>query len=318
MKLTDFVLIFIMIISPFVLVLRIQSDNLQNSAFRNIVVNRYLDAAVEDASNAMIIRGDGGKVTISREKAIEAFHTSLFTNFNVLNNEAERNRFAVFVPVIALIDYDGYYVCSMEEYLNISGEKEQKMVWKPKKTYTYERDGYVYIFTLDQKVTVYNSVSNEFTVGMRKELEPVIGEDIIQDTEIFEQVRKRTIVEALKIDITEAINLHNAYAVHFGITYCFSPPSISDADWYKNIEDVGFLAFFQGLPTGLNGEYYNNFALGAARIVRKSKYFIQEAQNGLLYYHREQCAELSEKDKVYDTREECALKGAFPCPLCTP
>lgn len=318
MKVTDISILFVIIILPFVQILRIQTDNLQNTAYKNMVIDRYLDAAVEDASEAMVIRGEYNKVAFSRDKAFSAFCSTMFANFHVLGNEADQDRLMLYIPVMVLVDYDGYWVCSMEEYTNSEGNKEEKMVWKPKKPYGYESNGYVYLFTLDRQVKVLDISANRFYEGTQQDLKGDVPEEIILKDDLFEEVRKRTIMEAIKREVNDAINAHNTYANRYGITYRFSPPSISDGDWYKNIEDIGFLAFFQGIPTGLRGMRYNSFALGAARIVRKGHYYIQQDANGLFYYHRETCSELTQREEVFDSPQECAMEGAFPCHNCTP
>ena len=73
MKITDIAIIFILITLPFLLLFRIKSDNLQSVEFQSIVLNKYIDTAVEDASIAMVTRGENDKVTISRDKALDAF-----------------------------------------------------------------------------------------------------------------------------------------------------------------------------------------------------------------------------------------------------
>jgi hypothetical protein len=317
MKTTDLAILFVIITLPFMQILRIKSDNLQNTAYRSVLLNSYIDAAVEDASQAMIELSGGNKITISREKAMNAFLQTLFINFNV-NDRIDQLRLMAYIPAVVLIDYDGFSICSMEEYINSEGDIEQKMVWKPKKPYAYESDGFIYLFTLDSYVKVYNSDTNIYYEGSFTDLKEKLPGTLLKDVEIFEQVRKRTIVEAIESEVNNAINLHNTYAGRFGISYRFSPPSISNADWHRNIEDVGFLAFIQGIPIGLGGERFNSFALGASRIVRKKTYYIQQDSNGLFYYHRSQCPNLTEKSEAYDSREECAGKGAFPCHYCRP
>ncbi len=278
----------------------------------------YNSTTVEDASEAMIVRGVNNKIEISRENAVNTFFNTLFINFSTAGNKRAESILSAYIPVIVLIDYDGYSVMSIEEYTNSSGETEQKMIWKPKKPYVYERDGFIYLFTLDQKVTVYSPAANRFFEGLPEDIKASLPGTGVLDGDLFDDVRKRTIIESIRNDVNRAINKHNKYAARFGITYNFSPPSISDGDWYRNIEDIGFLAFFQGIPIGLNGQRYNSFALGAARIVRKSSYYIEKSANDLFYYHREKCRILTEKNKPYDSCEECALEGAFPCPICNP
>lgn len=319
MKITDIALLFVFITLPFALLARIKTENLINAEYRSILLNRYLDAAVEDASNAMIVKGSNNKISVSREKALEAFYRTLYVNFHVTDDENARQILNAYIPVIVLIDYDGYWICSMESYINSSGEHIQEMVWKPKKPYFYESKGFIYLFSLDNYLKVFDTASKKLYEGKRDNLISVLPKNkIINDRELFEEIRKRTIIESIKKDVNAAINEHNKYARMYGITYHFSPPSVSDGDWQQNIEDIGFLSFFQGIPTGLNGERFNSFALGAARIVRRNHYFIQTGENGLYYYHREDCPLVTEKDKVYDTKQECASAGAFPCHICNP
>lgn len=319
MKITDIAILFIIITLPFAFLLRIKSDNLQNTEYRSLLLNKYLDTAVEDASDAMIVRGINDKIAVSREKALEAFFRTLYVNFGIAGDETAKQSLKAYIPVIVLIDYDGYWIYSMEKYTNETGETIQELRWKPKKPYVYEKNGYVYLFTLDDYVRVFDSANNRYCEGKAETLAGKLPDsDIIKDLELFEQVRKRTVVESIKEDVNAAINEHNKFAKQYGITYHFSPPYISDGDWQRNIEDIGFLSFFQGIPIGLSGERFNSYALGAARVIRKDHYYIQRDSNGLYYYHRENCPLITEKNEVYDSREECAINGAFPCHTCNP
>ncbi|HAA25090.1 MAG TPA: hypothetical protein DCE11_03070, partial [Ruminiclostridium sp.] len=233
MKLTDLAVLFIIIIMPFILILRIKSENLRYAAYKSEVINRYLDTAVEDASESMLIRGKGNKIEISRERAVNTFFNSLFINFNTAGDERSKNILSAYIPVIVLIDYDGYSVMSMEEYTNSSGDMEQKMIWKPKKPYVYESNGFIYLFTLDQNVTVYSQAENRFYEGLPEDIRVKLPDAGVLDNDLFDDVRKRTIVESIRNDVNTAINKHNKYAARFGITYNFSPPSISDGDWHR-------------------------------------------------------------------------------------
>ncbi|NLK68680.1 MAG: hypothetical protein GX283_05910 [Clostridiaceae bacterium] len=319
MKITDIAIIFILITLPFLLLFRIKSDNLQSVEFQSIVLNKYIDTAVEDASIAMVTRGENDKVTISRDKALDAFFDTLYTNFNLTDNDISQYTLQGYIPVVVLIDYDGFWIYSMETYKNSSHEEISEMIWKPKKSYAYEQDGYVFLFTLDDYVKVLNTVDNSFFEGKCETVRSSLpSNEILQDNILFEEVRKRTIVECIKNDVNAEINEHNKYARLFGITYNFCPPIISDDDWHNNIEDIGFLSFIQGIPIGTSGEKLNSYALGAARVVRKNHYYIQQDDNGLDYYHRELCPLVISKDEIFDSREECAIKGAFPCRMCKP
>ena len=75
-----------------------------------------------------------------------------------------------YIPVIAIIDYDGYWIYSMETYTNINGEETQEMLWKSKKPYAYDSNGLVYLFTLDDYVKVFDTVNNNFYEGKREKI----------------------------------------------------------------------------------------------------------------------------------------------------
>ena len=115
MKLTDIAILFVIITLPFMQILRIKSDNLQATAYKTVLLNSYIDAAVEDASVAMIDEGTDSKITVSKEKAMSAFLQTLFVNFKV-KDKVGQNRLMAYVPVIILIEYDGFHTFSMQEY----------------------------------------------------------------------------------------------------------------------------------------------------------------------------------------------------------
>ncbi len=319
MKITDIAIIFVIITLPFLLLLRIKSENLHSVEYKSILLNKYLDTAVEDATDAMIIRGENDKVAISRDKALNVFFDTLYTNLNLADNEISKYTLQGYIPVIVLIDYDGFWIYSMEAYKNDAGEEIGEMIWKPKKSFAYEQEGFVFLFTLDDYVQVFDIKNNKFFEGKLEAVKAYLpNSELLQDEALFEQVRKRIIVECIKNDVNTEINEHNKFARLFGITYNFIPPVISNDDWQNNIEDIGILSFIQGIPIGLSGERYNSYSLGAARVVRKEHYFIQQSDNGLYYYHREQCPLVTSKEQIYDSRQQCAIKGAFPCKSCKP
>ena len=87
------------------------------------------------------------------------------------------------------------------------------------------------------------------------------------------------------------------------------------------------MAFIQGIPVGTDS-YYNNYALGSARIVRAERYYALTDGSGI-YYHKKDCQDLIDGTK-YDTAGEpknvdaflskisAAKAGYYPCPKCRP
>lgn len=319
MKITDLAILFIIITLPFTILLGIKTTNLNNGLYRRIEMNRIIDTAVEDGVANLIMVGGDKDITINKDRAIETFFNSLFLNMDVVGDSIAQKKIVGYIPVIAVIDYNGFYILSSQEYTATYGYKEIKPVWKTKVPYSYTDGSYVYSFTLDDYLEIYDIVNGNFHKGLYSDLKAVIPSDIIQKDSLFQDVRRRTIIEALKREVNQGINNHNLIARQFGITYSFSLPAIDNEEWNKTIDDVGMLVFFQGMPLGIGNERYNNYALGAARVFKGHKYYLQtNSINGLTYYHREDCPLLMTKEELVDSRRDAAKAGALPCRECNP
>ncbi len=326
MKITDLAIVFVLITLPFNLFLDIKTQNVEIASYKKIEINRILDTAVEDGVTNMILGGAGKKVQISKEDAVEGFLNSMYVNFNALEESTAAMKLQGYISCMVVMDYDGYYVISNQEYYNSDGDKEMKLVSKPKQSFSYTYGDNVYIFTLDTNLTILNLTTNEIMTGTRDQLVEKMGAslspDFLKDEILFDQLRRETIIDNLKTDINYAINKHNDVATQFGISYHFSLPTIPDQDWLKTVDDVGMLVFFQGMPIGVAGERINSYALGGARIVKAAKYVIEdiEISPGIVrkYYHKHDCEKIIDDSKVLDSKAECAGNGYMPCPHCNP
>lgn len=324
MKVTDLAILFIIITLPLSFMADIDAGNAEIALYKKTELNRMLDTAAEDGSACLVAVGGDKKVEINKEKAAEAFFNSLFLNLNIFEDDLARKKMEGYVPCLIAVDFDGYYVMNNQEFTNDEGYREMEMAWSPKKPFSYydPGSGCVFGFTLSNYITIYDTFSDEFYQGTVDQLRAMSEFDtnrLIQDSTLFDQVRRRTIVECLRRDVNASINSHNNIARKFGITYHFTLPVISDEDWYKTVDDVGLLVFLQGIPIGVTGERYNNFALGGARIVKTPKYYAEtDAATGIKYYHKEDCPLLVNNDTVFDSRAECARNGYLPCRQCNP
>ncbi|MCX7920460.1 MAG: hypothetical protein N3B21_00335 [Clostridia bacterium] len=320
MKLTDLAIIFVIISLPFNLMFGLKIDNVKYSSMRKIELNRILDTATEDGVSKLIEMGEDKKVIINKEQAVQAFFNSLYVSFDITDSKPAQRKINGYVPVIVIADYDGYHVLSNETYTHSGGYTEIKQVWKPKKMYSYADSRFVYSFTLDSFVTVYDSTTGEFHKGDYHDFKSQLpASSIIQNDTTFDEIRRRTIVECLKNDINYYINKHNDIALQYGLTYHFTLPTIKDEDWYKTVDDISMLVFFQGVPIGTGGERFNNFNLGGARIVKTPKYYVEtNPATGIKYYHRENCTIPAAKDTIMNSRMECAKNGYLPCSVCNP
>lgn len=173
MKLTDFALIFVAIFLPIVVLVYVNTSFVVKSEKQEMYYKNMMNSAINDAVSSMkhienedeeIDYGYSGivdkKVSINANTAITTFYNSLSNNFNIANNDLALERLKMYIPVVAILDYDGIYIHS--------AEKEESgtisFVTKPKVYYTYS---YVLTETMDvntrQKeynITDINDVDN--------------------------------------------------------------------------------------------------------------------------------------------------------------
>lgn len=319
MKLMDLVIVFVLITFPFLLVSESRTNNLEEIAYQKMIMNHIIDTAVEDGVANLIERGEGNTLRISKEKCVDTFLYGLYLNFGIVDDPFAKAKITGYIPVIVIVDRDGLYLYSNETYKDNEGYSCSEPLWQPKITFAYTKGQYVYGFTIDDHVSVYDRLSGFFYEGRQKDLKSEVPAELLQDDLLFDQVRRRTIIETLQREVIAAINQHNEVARQYGITYQFALPVIEEEDWEQTIDDVGMLAFIQGMPIGIGSAYYNQFALGGAKLIKTERYYIQvDSSNGLSYYHREKCSLLTDKSKSFAHQSECALKGAFPCNHCQP
>ncbi|MBQ8044290.1 MAG: hypothetical protein IJ272_09150 [Clostridia bacterium] len=146
MKLTDFALIFVAVFLPVVVIVFVNTSFVVKSEKQEMYYKNLMNSAITDAVSSMkhienedeeIDYGYSGivdkKVSINANTAITTFYNSLANNFNVANNEVSLERLKMYIPVIAILDYDGIYIHSAEE--DESGNIT--FVTKPKVYYTY-------------------------------------------------------------------------------------------------------------------------------------------------------------------------------------
>lgn len=279
-----------------------------------------IHAAVDDAAISLMInveqeqesRYDSLKrVKLNREEGIRSFYRTLYTNFGVAEDSNGQAMLDIFIPAIVMIGYDGYYIYADEEFINEKGETEIRHVWSIKKPYAYQDNaGNSIAFTLDNYVVAYDQVNKTWVKGFQREVGETTAIPLLQPNSMFEQVRRQTIVSLIQEDLRYYLQKHNRYAMQLGITYTFTLPTISQEEWNNTIDDVGVIAFLQGIPIG--DQHYNNYALGGARLVKTSRYQGIQA-NGVKYYYRESdCASSLPTIETFYSEKEAALQGYYP------
>lgn len=204
MKITDFALIFIGITLPIIIVVYVNVSFTIKAEEQEMYYNKLITSAIEDATAAMkeventdktIDYGYSGeqdkKVSINPEIAKNTFFNSLYNNFGIKGNDAAEKYLQLFVPAMAIIDYNGVYISSIEEY-NKGGSTVIEHTVKPKKYYTYsyyivkQKNDYSIVSVDDYKSgTIHSLHTIEFTmddyVTHRGGLYDASGENITEE-----------------------------------------------------------------------------------------------------------------------------------------
>ena len=342
MKITSFAIIFVISLSPFLIVNDLKIKEQKFTINNELRYNNAIEAAVQDAGVALTVNSsqpyEAGYVSqkkyrANKEEALAAFLKTLYINFGVEGDPVEEERLLRYIPAIVVVDYDGYWLYAPEEYTgeykdsrgNTYNDTFVKHVWKAKKPYAYvDKDGNSLAFTLDNHVVAYDNACNLWQEGRREDLifDPDVDEacskvniPLINDTTLhdgitdFEGVRRLTITGEIQKDLNDTINRYNTIAKRLGITYTFTLPSFTDKQWSNTVDDIGFLAFIQGMPLG--EKYYNNYALGGSRIVKNPPIY-GTTLGGIKYYYRATCGFNYNKEETFTNERDAANAGYHP------
>lgn len=315
MKITNFALVFICFAMIFVVKHYVFVEAAELVAFQEIQLNQIVDTALMDSADALVVRGNQNELVLDREGATNVFFETLYQNFNA-RTEIEQVKIDLYVPVMVLVDHDGFSVYSMETY-NGHGGKTTGHVWSEKIPYVWTSGQWTYQLTLGDQLRMVNAQEAIVIEGSFEELSGEI-DFAFNDYDAFNNKRKTVISELISMYVQDEINNHQSIASHYGVTYDFRLPAVDSVSWGRAIEDIGLLAFVQGIPIGVDGTYYNQCALGGAMVKKGTPYYIEETVSGWLYYHKEGCSLLPDKSWPIVNRQEGAEHGAFPCEHCKP
>ncbi|MDD2375948.1 MAG: hypothetical protein PHD15_01660 [Clostridia bacterium] len=399
MRITDFALIFIGVVLPIIIIVYINVSFTikaieEESYYQKIINSALEDAAMrmkevenDDKENDYGYSGEiNNKVSVNAQVAVNTFFNSLYNNFSIKGNKDAEKHLKYFVPAIAVIDYNGVYISSMEEYdtLNSLNQlvKETNHVVKPKRYFSFTY-GINYNASGGTKITTdpttIQALSNqpgfslhtvEFSMddyivhrGNKNDVTKTytakgfyIGDtnnnsdlydgstDVSLKTNIINLLkskRKDTIIDVITRELNFAVNKNNHYANIAGVKYTFVFPYTTKEEMYRYVEDIGMLAFVQGMSVG--NKYLNYKAYGGASLELSTKYYVSTPNNGAngskyfrnLYHKDIKCPEYIVSNKVnitpqyVNTKQQAAslkaaisdgefVEGFYPCPLCRP
>lgn len=323
MKISNITILFVAIIFPMFVLSDLRLDAQRAAQETMMKYDWAVRTAVQDAGIALT--GQEQKIDapkydsyknykVNKEEALQAFYKTLFINLGVEDDETIQEAVKRYIPAIVVIGYDGFWIHTEEKMKDGQDENIIRAVWKEKKPYVFaDSKGNSLSFTLDDYVYAYDAGSGTWYEGPREVVnQEVSGRiELLNDEELFEQVRRTTIVKSIQNDLAHYINAHNQYSRLLGISYTFSLPEIDQEEWNNTIDDVGFMAFIQGLPVG--EKEYNRYALGGGRLIKK-KIIYGSIRDGVKVYYRSDCGFSDEVFEKFTNEKDAAAAGYFPRP----
>ncbi len=320
MKITNLAVIFVLILLFIFVKNNLDQEDNRNNLQLQLRYNRAIDTATQDAAHALITNASQPtesqyqstkQVRINKEAAADTFFHTMYLNFNVAADPNGQQMLNGYIPALIVVGYDGYYVYQFEKYQNAEGQTEFRHVWSPKKPYAYkDEQNNTYAFTLDDYVTMHRAADGKWLHGFRSELQEQADVKLLEDADAFDAMRRTTIVNTLQNDLEHTINRYNTDTKRYGVSYTFTVPYISQEDWNNTINDAGVLAFVQGIPLG--SQYYNNYALGGARIVKTDTFNGVVAEGRKYYFPSRSCQSPYATEEVFTSAKEAAANGYFP------
>ena len=340
MKITDYALLFIAIILPYMIVLYINTTFTIKAEEMEMYYQKVIDSALDDAAYQMkqvesqdkkIDYGYSDslnkKINVNAKVGVDSFFDSLYTTFQVKGNDVAESYLSLFVPAVAVIEYDGVTMSKNEIVNTADGSTAIERVLKPKRYFSYsysivrQNGEYKMVpgiqtsnivsvhtveFTMDTRVTHrgYNYIFDEeiptetFYLGDAQNNKELIAgvldsgaKDALKSSIVSEllDLRPSIIANTVAAELSYATNENSLYAKQAGITYSFSFPTTTDDELYDMVDVVGIVAFVQGISVG--NRYLNTKAFGVSTLEGTTRYYFtapsDESQIHMNLYHKD-------------------------------
>ncbi|MNI37241.1 hypothetical protein D3C73_913250 [compost metagenome] len=386
MKLTNFALIFIGVTLPIIIIVYVNVSYTIKAEEQEMYYETVINSAIQDATSQMkevenndksIDYGYSGlwnnKVSVNSQLAVDTFFNSLYNNFDIKGNASAESYMQLFIPAVAIVDYNGVQVSSMEQYTDTSGNIIKNHILKPKKYYSYsyvidgknvsDLDGFTgnydsvhtVEFTMDDYIVHRSSsklLGNTTTKGFFTS-DNLNNSDLISGVSgtlgdadrtalknkvigLLQSKRKQIISETVMNEMNYAVNRNNSFAKASGINYDFTFPDYAKEDWYSSVENIGIIAFVQGLSIG--NKYLDYHAYGLASLTLATKYYLTtpgpNSKIQMNLYHSDRtCPEYrasthmetpafatskQEAASMFSLSNGVTYRGFYPCPICKP
>ena len=122
-------------------------------------------------------------------------------------------------------------------------------------------------------------------------------------------------------EMSFAVSNHNLYS---DVDYEFTFPTIALSSWEEMVDNVGIIAFFQGINIG--NKKLDYVAHGISGLKLSKRFVVSKATEGISsldYLHSSnECEVYKSSNKAftgyYKNKVDAATDGYYPCPVCNP
>ncbi len=329
-------ILFVIVFMVFAMRMQVAVSRYEQTAENYTQIERSFYAAADMAGEALCNYGASGIIT-DKAAALDAFLSSMYASLGILDNPAEREAFLNYIPMFAVLANDGFYICFEDEYEKEDGYHYKTRNWSECMPYSYSDADFVYRFTLDGLVTIFdrNGLIDGTVRLYRATQEELLGDPVYADlrflrpdsflfnAESFNSIKQTAVITNIQDAMRYYINNHNRIAKDNGIAYEFALPVIDNSVWARSIEHPGVLVMIQGYPVDTTGGlYYNQYVFVGAQLYKSEPYYITP-WGWHPTYHRRNCDTLRAADASillhpFYSVEECVKQGAYACEKCVP
>jgi len=265
MSVSDFGLVFSIMLCTCIFVHSIHYQDFQMMQFLQVQYNLAVDQAVEAAMFDVVESDTQSTLYMNKEEIIDNFLEALFVNLGIEEEPMKKEWCKFYIPYILFVEKDGIL-----PFIQRNSQIEGLVSFQDGEKVFYEWEGEcgdVLQVALDDYVKYYDKTRNKRIEGYYKEISASFPNWFRWEVNEFRERKKQLIIELIETCTNECINHQNQIAKQFHIQYQFTLPKIEYEEWYRTIQDISMLVLFQGYPygNGVTGRF-NRVAIGAARI----------------------------------------------------
>lgn len=341
----DMIIFYITVFLCFFIEPFVDGDVMKAAGHANNAYARYVAVSCEDAMTQsgwsdIVLRDDTEAVDTDfliwddfsvRENAVSMFYKTFGSCLN-RDDFFYEHELELMTPVLALVDYDGYYIChngGLDSLTTTSPADESLHCISPLQAFSEERAGYQIRYYLSDTVEVYTGSGLRYK-GHRRDVYDAIGDTalayLVDDAE-FDEIKTACIVGRINEQVLYYMNEQNYRIEDYDVKYFLGLSQVEGATFCGLLDKPAVLGFVQGNTFKTQGKRISVYGFAMSELGEPLHYFIvKNPYDKLVYYCYEEAlvkGSLSVVDGqltyygqiirgLYPTKKDCVKLGAVP------